>query len=468
MKTFLDHDFLLQSHTARTLYHENAAALPIIDYHCHLDPQQIADDRQFENLSRLWLEGDHYKWRLMRACGVSERYITGSDSSDYEKFQHWAAVIPHVMGNPMYHWVHMELKSAFGITQILKPQTARQIYDQCTAMLQTPAYSARSLMRKYKVEAVCTTDDPVDSLMAHKMLAASDFEVKVLPTWRPDKAMNIENPAALRTYIEQLSAASGVSIHTYDDLLQAMQNRHDAFAQAGCRLSDHGLSEFYADDYTETEIKNIFNMAYAGKAVPEPQQRKFKSDMLYQGALMDYNAGWTQQFHYGALRNNNSRLLRTIGADAGADSIGDCSTAQALSKFLNRLDEHGKLAKTIIYNLNPRDNAMLAAMTGNFQDGSIGGKVQFGAAWWFLDNKSGMENHLTTLSEIGCLSQFVGMLTDSRSFLSYPRHDYFRRILCNMLGSQVEHGLLPSSEMDTIAQMTQNICYYNAKRYFQF
>ncbi|MDR0413301.1 MAG: glucuronate isomerase [Dysgonamonadaceae bacterium] len=468
MKQFMDNHFVLQTETAQQLYHEHAEKQPVIDYHCHLVPQMIAGDRRFDNLGQIWLEGDHYKWRAMRTNGIDERYITGKETSDWEKFEKWAETVPYTMRNPLYHWTHLELKTAFGVDKILRPETAREIFDTCTALLRTPEYSARGLMKRFRVEVVCTTDDPVDSLEYHKALKEEGFAVKVLPTWRPDKAMAVEAPEAFRTYVEQLSDVSGVTIRKFDDLLQALRVRHDFFAAAGCKLSDHGIEEFYAEDYTAAEIQAIFNKVYGGTSLNPEEIRKFKSCMLFEFALLDWEKGWTQQFHYGALRNNNTRMFNRLGADTGYDSIGDWNTARAMSKLLNRLDLEGKLAQTILYNLNPRDNDMIATMIGNFQDGPVAGKIQFGSGWWFLDQRYGMEAQLNSLSVLGLLSRFVGMLTDSRSFLSYPRHEYFRRILCNLIGNDVEQGLLPASELPFLGQLVENVSYYNAKQYFHF
>lgn len=468
MKQFLDDNFVLQNETAKYLYHQHAAHQPIIDYHCHLDPKLIAEDYRFDNLGELWLGGDHYKWRAMRTNGVDERYCTGKETSDWEKFEKWAETVPYTMCNPLYHWMHLELKTAFGITELLNPETARAIYDECTAKLRTPEFSARSLMKHYNVEVVCTTDDPADSLEHHLMLKNEGFEIKVLPTWRPDKAMAVENPTNYRSYIEKLSQASGITINKFADLIDALRNRHDFFASVGCKLSDHGIEEFYAVDYTANEIEAIFNKVYGGTALSREEIVKFKSAMLYEGAIMDWEKGWTQQFHYGAIRDNNTRLFRKLGPDTGFDSIGDFTVAKVMSKFLNRLDIDNRLAKTIIYNLNPRDNDLVATMIGNFQDGSIAGKIQFGSGWWFLDQKNGMEAQINSLSNLGLLSRFVGMLTDSRSFLSYPRHEYFRRILCNLIGTDVENGLLPASQLDFLGKMVEGVSYYNAKNFFKF
>lgn len=468
MKQFLDDNFVLQTETAQQLYHEHAKKLPIIDYHCHLDPKLIAENYQFDNLGEIWLAGDHYKWRAMRTNGVDERFCTGKDTTDWEKFEKWAETVPYTMRNPLYHWTHLELKTAFGVTKLLKPETAKEIFDICTAKLRTPEFSARGMMKHYNVETVCTTDDPVDSLEYHLSLKKEGFSIKILPTWRPDKAMAVEVPADFRAYVEKLSAVSGVSISKFADLIAALCNRHDFFASVGCKLSDHGIEEFYAEDYTTAEIENIFNKVYGGKELTKEEIIKFKSAMLVEGAIMDWEKGWTQQFHYGAIRNNNTRLFNQLGPDTGFDSIGDFTIAKAMSKFFNRLDTNNQLAKTIIYNLNPRDNDLIATMIGNFQDGSVAGKIQFGSGWWFLDQKTGMEAQMNSLSNLGLLSRFVGMLTDSRSFLSYPRHEYFRRILCNLIGNDVEEGLLPASELPFLGQLVENVSYYNAKNFFKF
>lgn len=468
MKQFLDDNFVLQNETAMYLYHQHAAHLPIIDYHCHLDPKLIAEDYRFANLGELWLGGDHYKWRAMRTNGIDERYCTGKDTSDWEKFEKWAETVPYTMRNPLYHWTHLELKTAFGITDLLSPETARGIYDECSAKLRTAEFSARSLMKHYKVEVVCTTDDPIDSLMYHLSLKNEGFEIKVLPTWRPDKAMAVEDPSKFRSYVEKLSQVSGISISNFTNLIDALRNRHDYFASVGCKLSDHGIEEFYADDYSKSEIEAIFNKVYGGAALSRAEIVKFKSAMVVEGAIMDWEKGWTQQFHYGAIRDNNTRLFRQLGPDTGFDSIGDFTVAKAMSKFLNRLDTDNKLAKTIIYNLNPRDNDLVATMIGNFQDGSVAGKMQFGSGWWFLDQKNGMEAQINSLSNLGLLSRFVGMLTDSRSFLSYPRHEYFRRILCNLIGTDVENGLLPASQLGFLGKLVEGVSYFNAKNFFNF
>ncbi len=467
IRNFMDDDFLLETETARRLYHEHAEHMPIIDFHCHLNPEEIAEDHRYRSITELWLGGDHYKWRAMRANGIDEHFITG-DATDWEKFEKWAATLPYLMRNPLYHWTHLELRTAFGIEKVLKPETAQDIYDECNEKLKSPEFSARSLMKRYHVEVVCTTDDPVDSLEYHQQLRREGFSIKVLPAWRPDKLMAIDEGDAYRDYLHQLEKASGVWIRTYQDLIDAVQNRHDFFEQQGCRLSDHGLPHFYADNYTGVKVSDIFDRFMSGEQ-PEPHEAdQFKSALLHELAVMDADSGWVQQFHYGPMRNNCTRLYRQLGRDIGCDSIGDDRTAQSMARFFDRLDKRQKLAKTIIYNLNPADNNMVASMIGNFQDGSCPGKMQWGAAWWFADQKLGIENQLNTLSMQGLLSRFVGMLTDSRSFLSYPRHEYFRRILCNLIGRDVENGEIPSTEMDRVGGMVEDICYYNAKHYFNF
>lgn len=463
----MDQNFLLQTATAQELYHQHAARLPIIDYHCHLNPREVAEDHRFRSITELWLGGDHYKWRAMRANGVDERYITG-DAPDKEKFIKWAETIPYAFRNPLYHWTHMELRSAFGIYDLLNPETASDIYDKCNELLARPEYSARGLMRRYNVEVVCTTDDPVDTLEFHRQTRESGFEIAMKPAWRPDKAMAVENPQSYKEYVDRLSAAVDKDIHSYQDLIDALRLRHDFFAEQGCTLSDHGIDRFFAEDYTTDEVSHIFNRVMTGHELTETEIQKFKSAMLYEFAVMDAESGWVQQFHYGPIRNNNARMYASIGADTGFDSIGEFTTARSMAKFLSRLDSEKRLAKTIIYNLNPSANDMVATMIGNFQDGSVPGKMQWGSGWWFSDQKDGIEKQLNTLSLQGLLSRFVGMLTDSRSFLSYPRHEYFRRVLCNLIGQDVENGELPAEEMPRIRQMVEDICYYNAKRYFAF
>ena len=467
MKQFNDSNFLLQTPTAERLYHDHASKMPIIDYHCHLNPEYVANDHRFRNLSEIWLAGDHYKWRAMRTNGVEERFCTG-DSSDWEKFEKWAETVPYTMRNPLYHWTHLELKTAFGVEKLLNPSTAREIYDHCSALLQQPEYSARGIMQRYNVEVVCTTDDPIDSLEHHIKCREDGFSCKVLPTWRPDKAMAVEQPAVFKAYIDRLAEVAEVEINSFASLLDALRVRHNFFESVGCRLSDHGIEEFYAEDYTSAEIEAIFTKVYGGEMLSDTEIRKYKSAMLVEFGIMDYESGWTQQFHYGPIRNNNSRMMAQLGPDTGFDSIGDEPVAKSMAKFLDRLDSQGKLTKTILYNINPSHNEMVATMIGNFQDGSIAGKIQFGSGWWFLDQKDGMERQMNSLSLLGLLSRFVGMLTDSRSFLSYPRHEYFRRTLCNLIGNDVEQGLLPASEIDFLGQMVENISYNNAKNFFKF
>ena len=468
MKPFMDENFLLQTETAQKLYHEHAKKMPIIDYHCHLVPKMVADDYRFRAITEIWLGGDHYKWRAMRSNGVDERYCTGSDTTDWEKFEKWAETVPYTMRNPLYHWTHLELKTAFGIDKILKPSTAREIFDECNEKLAQPEYTARGFMRRYGVECVCTTDDPIDTLEHHKATRDSGFEIKMLPTWRPDKAMAVEVPADFRAYVEKLSEVSNITINTFDDMIDALRCRHKFFEEMGCRLSDHGIEEFYAEDYTDAEIRRIFDKVYGGKELSQEEILKFKSAMLVEFGEMDWETGWTQQFHYGAIRNNNTLMFKKLGPDTGFDSIGEFTTAKAMAKYLDRLNTSGKLTKTILYNLNPCANEVIATMLGNFQDGSIPGKIQFGSGWWFLDQKDGMEKQMNALSLLGLLSRFVGMLTDSRSFLSYPRHEYFRRTLCNLLGRDIENGEIPASELDFVGKMVEDICYNNAKNFFKF
>lgn len=471
MKPFMDENFLLQTPTAQKLYHEHAAGMPIIDYHCHLIPKMVADDHKFSSITEIWLGGDHYKWRAMRSNGVPERFCTGTDTTDWEKFEKWAETVPYTFRNPLYHWTHLELKTAFGIDKLLNPETAREIFEACNDKLQNdPTMTARGLMRRYNVETVCTTDDPVDSLEYHKAVAESGFEIKMLPTWRPDKAMAVENPAAFRAYVEKLAEVSGVEINKFQDMVDALQKRHDFFESMGCRLSDHGIEEFYAADYTQDEIDAIFNKVYGGKELSKEEIHKFKSAMLVVFGEMDYESGWTQQFHYGAIRDNNSKMFKLLGPDTGFDSIGEFTTAKSMSKFLDTLNSRGKLTKTILYNLNPCANEVIATMLGNFQDGSVAGKIQFGSGWWFLDQKDGMQKQMNALSVLGLLSRFVGMLTDSRSFLSYPRHEYFRRTLCNLVGNDIENGEVPYTgyEEARVNKMIEDICYNNAKNYFKF
>ncbi len=466
MKKFMDENFLLQTETAKKLYHEHAAKMPIFDYHCHIPPKEIAENKQFENLTQIWLYGDHYKWRALRANGIDEKYITG-DASDWEKFEKWAETMPFTIRNPLYHWTHLELQRFFGIDLLLSPLTAKEIWGRCNEKLQTPEYSARGIIKMANVHTICTTDDPIDSLEYHCQIQEDGFETAVLPAWRPDKVIAVENAKTYNEYINKLSNAAEINISTFSDLMTALDKRHQFFHENGCRLSDHGLDTFVAEDYTESEINSIFNKVRSGADLNQQEMLKFKSCMFFEFGVMDYKRGWTQQFHVGPLRNNSTRMLNKFGPDGGFDSMGDLEIAKPLSKFLDRLDKEGKLTKSIFYNLNPKDSEMLITMIGNFQDGSVPGKMQYGSGWWFLDQKDGIEKQINTLSNHGLLSRFVGMLTDSRSFLSYTRHEYFRRILCNLLGNDVENGEIPN-DMKLLGNMVENICFNNAKEYFNF
>jgi len=464
MKKFLDEDFLLQSKTAAQLYHEFAAMMPIIDYHNHLPPAAVAHDENFENLTQVWLYGDHYKWRAMRTNGVDERFITGN-SSDWEKFQHWAATVPYTLRNPLYHWTHLELQRYFDVQDILNETNAKKIYDGCAVLLQTKAYSVRGLLKKMNVKLICTTDDPVDSLEYHRQMQREDTFTKMNPAFRPDKAMNVEDAVVFNQYLSVLEKAADVAISTFNDYLAALKKRHDYFAANHCGVSDHGLEEMYAEDYTQAEIVAIFDKIRTGGELSLEEIKKFKSAMLVTFAEWDFEKNWVQQYHLGAIRNNSSRMMQKLGADTGWDSMGDFLQARTLAKFLNRLDSENKLTKTILYNLNPSDNELMATMIGNFNDGTVAGKIQWGSAWWFLDQKDGMTKQVNALSNMGLLSRFVGMLTDSRSFLSFPRHEYFRRILCNLFGEEIENGELPN-DIPWIGKVIQDICYNNAKSYF--
>ncbi|MEY2649252.1 MAG: glucuronate isomerase [Bacteroidota bacterium] len=464
MKAFLDDNFLLSTATAQKLYHQVAASMPIIDYHCHLSPQDICEDRIFNNLTEAWLYGDHYKWRAMRTNGVDESYCTGQ-RIDFEKFEKWAETVPYTLRNPLYHWTHLELQRYFGVKELLNPASAKKIYDHCSARLNTPEYSVRNLLRKMNVQLVCTTDDPLDNLEYHVRMRKEKADIQMIPAFRPDKAMEISNPASFRAYISQLSIVSGTEINHFNAYLQALKCRHDYFHENGCRLSDHGLEVIYAEDHDEKMVTDIFEKVLNGDSISLNETRKFKSAMLLHFAEWDHEKGWVQQFHLGALRNNNSRMMQQLGADTGWDSIGVFDHGRSLSRFLDKLDTSNKLTKTILYNLNPSDNEVMATMIGNFNDGSVAGKIQFGSAWWFLDQKDGMIRQINALSNMGLLSRFVGMLTDSRSFLSFPRHEYFRRILCDMLGKEVEDGELPA-DMELLGKMVQDICYQNNVDYF--
>jgi glucuronate isomerase len=465
MKSFMTEDFLLQNDTAIKLYHDFAKAMPIFDYHCHISPQEIAEDKQFATLTEIWLADDHYKWRAMRFNGVNERFCTG-DASDWEKFEKWAETVPYTIRNPLYHWTHLELKNTFGIEgKLLGPDTAREIYDQCTEMLQSSDFSCKQLIKKANVKVICTTDDPIDSLGHHTAIAGAGGFTKVLPAWRPDNALAVECPKRFNGYVDKLVTVSGVVAEDFAGFLKGLKNRHQFFHDAGCRISDRGIEKPYADDYSDGEIVTIYKKIRTGTPLAAVEIGKFKSAMMFEFAIMDHEKGWAQQLHLGALRNNNTRLLTKLGPNTGFDSIGDFEMGVALSKYLNRLDTLDKLSKTILYNLNPRDNELFASMIGNYQDGTIPGKMQYGTSWWFLDQKDGMERQMNALSNLGLLSRFIGMLTDSRSFLSYSRHEYFRRILCNLIGTDVENGELPN-EIEHLGGIVKDICFNNAVDYF--
>ena len=465
---FITDDFLLETRAARTLYHEYAAEMPIVDYHCHLQPKHVADDLRWENIAQIWLYGDHYKWRAMRSNGVPERYCTG-DASDWEKFEKWAETVPYLLRNQLYNWTHLELKRYFGISdRLLGPDTAKGIWEECNERIKDPDFSARGLMKQSNVVLVCTTDDPADDLAAHKAIAADEsFDIQVLPTWRPDKGMAVEDAAAFNAWVDRLGAAADVDIGDFDSYMSALRKRHDFFHSMGCRLSDHGLETAYGEDCTESDAAGIFKKIRGGDSLCGEDILKFKSAMLYEFGVMDHARGWVQQYHFGAMRNNNTRLFKQLGPDTGFDSIIDLEIARPLSRLLDRLDSRDRLAKTILYNLNPCHNALLVTMLGNFQDGTTPGKMQHGSAWWVLDHKDGMERQIEDLSQNGLLSRFVGMLTDSRSFLSYTRHEYFRRILCNMLGNDMSKGFMPD-DTELVGSMVRDICYNNAAKYFGF
>jgi glucuronate isomerase len=464
MKKFLSPDFLLDTETGKRLYHDHAAGLPIIDYHCHLPPQQIAGNHRFENLTEIWLRGDHYKWRAMRINGVDESYITGK-KSDWEKFLKWAETVPYTLRNPLYHWTHLELQRYFDIDEILNAGSAKEIFAACNQKLQTPEFQVQNLLKKMKVELICTTDDPADSLEYHQAISNQPFQIKLRPAFRPDLAMAIGDPQVFQSYLEILGSSANISISAFPQFLDALKSRHDFFHSAGCRVSDHGLEQFYQVDWTETELKNIFEKVRSGKNPDPLEKEKFQSALLLQFAEWDYEKNWVQQFHLGALRNNNSRMSSSLGRDTGWDSIGDFQQARALSAFLNSLDKNNRLARTILYNNNPSDNEVMATMIGNFNDGSLPGKVQWGSAWWFLDQKDGMTKQLNALSNMGLISRFVGMVTDSRSFMSYPRHEYFRRILCGLFGKEIENGELPH-DLEWTGKLIRDICYFNARDFF--
>ena len=464
MKPFMDADFLLQTETARTLYHDHAKNMPIYDYHCHLSAQEVAEDKQYDNLGECWLGGDHYKWRAMRTNGVTEEFVTG-DASWRDKFQKWAETVPQTIRNPLYHWTHLELQRYFDIDTLLSPETADEIYEACTAKLRTPEFSARNLMRLMNVKLVCTTDDPIDDLRWHKQLQVEGFEIKVLPAFRPDKAMNLSDSTGWRKYIQTLESQSKCTIVNLDCLLEAIDQRHEYFHSVGCRLSDHGVAYVPDAEATCEELESIFQRAMAEDEIGLSDREKFEAWFLYEVGKMNHKRGWAQQFHVGVFRNNNTRLFKTLGPDTGFDSIADYRQGPGLIRLLDKLDSTSQLAKTILYNINPADNELMATLIGNYQDGSFPGKMQWGSGWWFLDQKDGMEKQINALSALGLLSRFVGMLTDSRSFLSYPRHEYFRRNLCNLIGCDVENGEIPN-DMQLLGQIVENICFNNAADYF--
>jgi len=462
----MDDDFLLRTKTAGYLYHEYAENMPIIDYHCHLLPEEIAENKKFDNLTQLWLYGDHYKWRAMRTNGVEEKYCSGQ-ATDFEKFLKWAETVPKTIRNPLYHWTHLELKRYFGIDELLNKDTAKHIYKTTSEMLRSEEFSACGLLQKSNVEVVCTTDDQLDDLRFHKKTTESGCRVKMLPTWRPDKALAVENPDVFNDYVFHLSEITGKEIRDFEAFVSALKARHDFFSAQGCKLSDHGLGKVPDEQYTERDISSIFNKLRNSGTLSEKEVEQFQSAVLYKLALMDNNRKWVQQFHLGAIRNTNSLMFEHAGQDLGYDSIGDFSVALPLASFLDKLNRNDALTKTILYNLNPKDNAVFATLIGNFQDGKTQGKIQWGSAWWFLDQKDGITQQLNMLSNMGLLSRFVGMLTDSRSLLSFSRHEYFRRILCDLIGYDVEQGLIPN-DIQLLGNMVQDICYYNAKDYFNF
>jgi glucuronate isomerase len=462
---FIHDSFLLENKFAEELYYNYSKNQPIIDYHNHLPPQQIADDKTFENITQVWINGDHYKWRAMRTLGINEKFITGQ-GSDKDKFLNWAKTVPYTMRNPLYHWTHLELARYFDIYDLLNEKSAEKIWEQTQEKLTSGTYSCRQLLQKAKAEVVCTTEDPTDSLEHHQTISKSDFSVKVSTAFRPDKAILISNDG-YNDYINSLGNVAGVSITSFTDLCTALKSRIEYFNENGCKLCDHGLDQIYFEKYTESEVNTIFKKKRENKEISNEEALKFQSAVLVFLCETYHEYGWVQQFHLGALRNNNARMHRILGPDTGWDSISDYPQAQKLSAFLNALDSKDKLTKTIIYNLNPADNEVMATMIGNFNDGSVKGKVQFGSSWWFLDQKDGITKQLNALSNMGLISCFIGMLTDSRSFLSFPRHEYFRRVLCNLLGDEIKRGELPN-DMEWIGKMVSDISYNNAKEYFKF
>ena len=459
--TFIHEDFLLGTKTARRLYHQYAEAEPIFDYHCHIPPRDIAENRQFNNLFEIWLEGDHYKWRALRSNGIAEEFVTGG-ASPHDKFLAWARTVPQTLRNPLYHWTHIELKRYFGITDLLNEKSAEKIWKNANEKLATPALTTQGILKKFKVKVVCTTDDPVDNLGYHRAFAAQDHPTTMLPAFRPDKALTVNAPAVFNKWVGQLSAAANIDINNFDAFLTALKKRHDFFHTQGCRLSDHGMNHCFADFCSDKTAAEIFDRARKGVTASAQEYSQFATFLMLFFGRLDAKRGWTKQLHLGALRSNNTRLLKKLGPDTGFDSIGDFPQAQTLAAYLDRLDLENSLPKTIIYNLNPADNYVFASMIGNFQDGTIPGKIQFGSGWWFLDQKEGMEWQINALSNLGLLSRFIGMITDSRSFMSYCRHEYFRRTLCNLIGRDIENGEIPNDEK-LVGTMIRNICYANAK-----
>lgn len=464
--SFISEDFLLETSFAKKLYHDYAQAMPIIDYHNHLPPEQIAENHQFDNLTQAWLAGDHYKWRAMRTLGIDEKYITG-DADDDEKFFKWSEVVPWLVRNPLYHWIHLELQRYFGVGELLSETNGKEVYRSTREQLQEKSHNTLGLLNQMNVETICTTDDPIDKLQHHQKVKKENIDLKVLPAFRPDKAYAIENSSDYRLYLEQLEGASGTQIKSYQDLITALKNRLAYFHENGGRLSDHGLERLYFFELHSFDIETIFKKVLSGKSLDIKEIQYFKFETLVHLCREYHALGWVQQFHLGALRNTNEKLLSKLGPDTGFDSIGDFGQAVPLCKFLSLLDKSDQLTKTILYNLNPSQNEVFATMAGNFNDGTVKGKIQFGSGWWYMDQLDGMEKQMNTLSNMGVLSCFVGMLTDSRSFLSFPRHEYFRRLLCNMFGNDIQKGLVPN-DMAHIGKIVQDICYNNAKTYFDF
>jgi len=461
---FIHRDFLLRTPTSRQLFEKYAEGQPIFDFHCHLPAKEIAENRSFSNLYEIWLEGDHYKWRAMRANGVDERYCTG-DPSAFEKYLAWASTVPSTLRNPLYHWTHLELKRYFDINELLDGNTANAIWRRANALLETQELTTQGILKKFNVKCVCTTDDPADDLKWHAMIAASDLSARIYPTFRPDRALEVDAPTSFNAWLGRLEAAANLHIASFTDFLRAIEKRHNQFHEAGARLSDHGLEHCYADMCSDREATLIFNKARSGRAASEEEHSRFASWMMVYFGMLDAKKGWTKQLHLGACRNMNTRMHNVLGPDSGFDSIGDWNHSSTCAAYLDRLDQENILPKTILYNANPRDNYVFATMIGNFQDGSVAGKIQLGSAWWFLDQKEGIEWQMNALSSTGLLSRFVGMVTDSRSFMSYPRHEYFRRILCDLIGYEIETGQLPDAE-ELIGPMIENICFGNAAEYF--